>query len=277
MRVIILSEVSWNYLKQRHHYFAEGLANSYDVHFVERMGIRTPRALEILYHLQSLIFKSSTHSNRSKGFQGGRPKSIRLVPKFFLPGHSKVISFLNRNFLIPIFCKYFLKIEKQRVLLISYLPTNQTLEIIRQAKINAKKCLVVYDCVHNFPKHPFAPPNISALEASLVGAADLCVGDSKQNFDRLRKLSNRVALVPPGVELDLFYNKVPSPSVGSGAVYFGHFRAENDVEALNIIAKKMPVTIIGSVNREVADLLSSEIRVSPPMPPRRTGSDIKDV
>ena len=89
-KIIIYTEIDWNFLDQRHHHLARYFADlGYKVEFVERVYSRLPSPMMLL----RVLIKSIRKSN--KDYIKPRPNGIALRKSLFLPDISIIFSIYN--------------------------------------------------------------------------------------------------------------------------------------------------------------------------------------
>ena len=87
--ILVLSEIDWSYIKQRHQIFSEKLAQNEQVVYLGRVGLRLPKINE-LFTLFFKIRSSSKYANRV-------PENIELLnTRLFLPPLNNVFRIYNK-------------------------------------------------------------------------------------------------------------------------------------------------------------------------------------
>lgn len=259
--VIILSEVDWNYLWQRHQIFATLYArNGAKTYYINRLGMRFPKLKEAPYLLKRIALALSKNEQR----EVESLENLRALSPIFFPGNSKLAKVLNKIFFIPLFKR---SIELKSPLLIhAYQPTQLTLDIIES--FNAD--FIIYDCVQNFPEHPSADKNIVFYENALIDQANIVLADSKYLYERLIKLTDRLIRVPPGVSSSYFIESPPNTFHKStlSILYYGNVRADLDFTLINQLADSVffTVTIVGTIAPDCRELISHNVKILKQVP-----------
>ena len=250
--IIILSNIEWKFLKQRHQFFALNYAKKdVNVIFVESSPKRNPKLKDIpriLTRIKNQFVNKS--SKRTKGIDG-----IKVVTPLVFPSTSSLFNYLNKFFTLSFLIK---KINKQLVSgpisIICYLPSETTLQLIK--KINHNIC--VYDCVSNFSAVNGMPKNIEYLESELIKYSDFCMFDCDFLMKKHQEKSKKSLLVPPGVNFSDFDLNLSTKKIKK-VVYFGLFSDKIDIEILQEISKNFELDIIGEMRIQVPSLQVNKI------------------
>jgi hypothetical protein len=246
--ILVLSEIDWSYIKQRHQIFSEKLAQNEQVVYLGRVGLRLPTINEII----TLLFKirnSSKYANKA-------PENIELLnTRLFLPPLNNVFRLYNKLIIRILF-----KSKKNSISrIIFYQPTSLTFDICNY--INP--VIVHYDCVQDYRFHPRRSV-VSKWEENLVNRATFITADSVVNFERL-KHTNKV-LVPPGINCKNFDKIKPSEYNGRWkCVYYGNIRDDLDFDLIEAVASmdNVELRLIGPLNTNYD--FSSNCRLLPPV------------
>ena len=87
--ILVLSEIDWSYIKQRHQIFSEKLAQNEQVVYLGRVGLRLPTISELL-NLILKIRSSSKYANKI-------PQNIELLnTRLFLPPLNNAFRIYNK-------------------------------------------------------------------------------------------------------------------------------------------------------------------------------------
>jgi hypothetical protein len=240
--VLFFSEVNWDYLKQRHHFFAESYKQKgHEVIYIGKIGLRYPKAKEIL---DLLKFKKG-----KKEYNIIKTNDITLYDGFFLPPINFFFNVLNKI----IFLKRFTKsLSGNKVIIHFYQPTDLIIALIKRLKNFNYEITLIYDCVQDYRFHPSRVKGLLKNEKDLAVRCKVNLADSIVNFDRLPP-TNKI-LIPPGVDTDHF--KIRAHGVTSTPIrkilYFGNIRQDLDIELINQIgsSKNFELTLIGLLNIE---------------------------
>ena len=246
--ILVLSEIDWSYIKQRHQIFSEKLAQNEQVVYLGRVGLRLPTISELL-NLILKIRSSSKYANKI-------PQNIELLnTRLFLPPLNNAFRIYNKLIIRILFRSKKNSISR----IIFYQPTSLTFDICNY--INPG--IVHYDCVQDYRFHPRSSV-VSEWEEKLVNRATFLTADSVVNFERL-KHPNKV-LVPPGIYCKYFENIKPSEYNDHWkCVYYGNIRDDLDFDLIEAVAKmdNVELRLIGPVNTDYN--FSSNCRLLPPV------------
>ncbi len=242
--VLFFSEVNWDYLKQRHHFFTENYSLLNNVYYFGKIGLRYPRFKEVFnfFNNSKYIFKSKVNTNINLR------TNINFPSFFFLPPISKLFNFLNKYFLIRMILNN-LELENH-IIIHYYQPTQLIIDIIEYLEIKSKKLTIVYDCVQDYRYHPASNQKILNNEKILVKRSDLVLADSVVNLNRLKQYK-KVILIEPGVEISNFkldVKKINKKKIS--ILYYGNIRNDLDFDLLNKISSNnsIKITLLGQLN-----------------------------
>ena len=249
VQILILSSIDWDAAWQRHQIFASQLAAAgHDVFFVENSGFRDP-GLRDLGRLWDRINRLSSHPK--EGVQEDPPAGLRVIAPRLLPPTNPLFRRGNAAVLIPrLMASLRAAGLGPRPLVMPYLPTATTLEILRRLE----PCAVAYDCAANFRAHPQAPADFPQQEAALLAQADLVVCDSDFLYQQKRAEHDHVEQIHQGVPEGYFKAKPPAKDFRRFC-YFGTWREDLDPAFLAALCKAgFQVTVLGP------------LKGSPPLP-----------
>ncbi len=252
--IIILSEIDWSYLWQRHQIFACLYSEAgYRTYYVNRLGMRYPRLNEIGY-----VFKRLLSSFRSSSANSA-DTSVNILNPIFLPGNGCFVRFINRFFFIPLF-KLKIKVCGELIFHV-YQPTSTTLDILDS--FSEKK--VIYDCVQNFEKHPGRTDKTLYYESRLIKESDIMITDSFYLYEKHSKARQNIIKVSPGVDYEHFSRtfRGSEAETATNILYYGHVRDDLDFEIINSIAEMINVklTIVGTIAESSVKKLSNRINI----------------
>ncbi|HVJ64079.1 MAG TPA: glycosyltransferase [Bdellovibrionota bacterium] len=259
--VVMLSEIDWDYLWQRHQIFAQHYSERVDeVFYVNRPGMRLPRWRELPYVLRRVWGAFFASSPRASGHE-----RVRVLSPLLFPGEGWLARVLNRMIFVPRLLKNFRGFDK--LVLHVYQPTTITRQVIE----SCRGAYVIYDCVQNFETHPAAGARVRETEAWLISRANLMIADSLNLTSKHRPKRPDLLQVPPGVD-DMFLGAVNATvnSAPTKILYYGNIRADLDFEIINALASQPQVelTMIGTLASDVRDRISPRVRVGSKIPYR---------
>lgn len=210
MRILILSEINWNYIKQRHQIFAEFLAKRNNVTYLNKVGIRYPKFGDI---------KSLLKRNKFVSFDNNKSRVDIIPNKYFLPPLNPLFRLVNKLGFKRL--KRKIKLEKFDVI-IYYQPSSLVYDIY----CSLSEPLLVYDCVQDYRFHP-SGNYVLKWEKKLTEISSLVLCDSLVNYNRLEH-KNKIHM-PPGVDTSLYSNISFPNNLGKITVlYFGNIRDDLD-------------------------------------------------
>ena len=251
MKVVILSEVDWDYLWQRHHVWAtlyaeQGLPTFY----INKQGMRMPKWHEWGYVLKRILQKPNVPTS----------SPVKIRSPLFFPGNSLVSRLLNRFFFVPRFVK---ELRNEADLLLHvYQPTALTQMLIEELP----GAQVLYDCVQNFADHPTASTATRRIEKWLIARADLMITDSDFLYELHKPVKKDLIQVPPGVDFDAFRSCYRGDEKSSHPrfVYYGNIRSDLDFTLINGIAERgYSVTLVGKTHPDILLRISPRVKLVP--------------
>jgi len=252
--LIILSSIDWDFLWQRHQTIASFfLKNGWKVIYVDGTGIRNPRFEEF----PRIIFKKYLGLGK---YKNPIPKSLVRLKFPFLPPTYRIFRELNRKIFIPKLIQKIKETEIRRPVIIAYLPTQTTIDIINKLDYS----LLIYDCVVNFKGMKDVPSDIEETENELVQKSDLIIADSNFLYKKMLKLSkNKVFQILPGVDYELFSRAGREPiKAVKNICFFGAIDERIDLDLIFSaakIAKSCNFIFIGPVKTQLPPFPSNVI------------------
>lgn len=258
--VIVLSEIDWDYLMQRHQIFAHKYAEAgMNVVYVNRPGMRKLRISDVPA-IAGRLWKIITEPSRRLVEES----SIKVVTPLLLPGGGWISRVVNRCVLIPYFVKKHLSFSAPIIHL--YQPTGITLEILK--KFNKK--FTIYDCVQNFEFHPAASEDTARIESWLIQNVDMMIVDSDYLYEKHLPERKDLVKVPPGVDFEHFQKSMRTTE-GQDVkkfVYYGHIRDDLDFGLINELADRSEykVELIGTLADGCDSKISKSVIVSDKVP-----------
>src|SRR5690606_4881766 len=165
---IIISNIEWGFLKQRHQFLAEKSAEKgNNVIFVESSAKRKPTLNDVprnFLRLEKLISRRINYGKQLNGYGQINPDitKVKVITPIVFPSTFKIFRFFNKVF----FIKFLVKQIKNQIdhnhpiHIITYLPSSTSLQII--SSFDART--VIYDCVSNFEAVIGMPRDTSKIE-----------------------------------------------------------------------------------------------------------------
>lgn len=254
--VIFFSEVDWDYLRQRHHFFAENYAKrGHNVLYVGRIGLRYPMLKEVFSHGINRI--------KYKPHKTSEVNGVDLIGITLLPPLNFLFNFFNKLVGLQQLAD---SITTSEVIIHCYQPTSLILDFIEICIGRNIDVKLVYDCVQDYRHHPARTIDLIANEKKLLSKCNLVIADSFVNFDRLTCLCDKI-LVPPGVDIDHFdlsklKKKTFSRNEKIKLLYYGNIRKDLDINIINTIggSTTFDLTLVGLLNIEKS-MLNTNIEV----------------
>lgn len=238
MKVVILSEINWSFLRQRHHFITEDFANQHDVVFVQRIASRDLNIENLKLFLPSILRLRPSKKIKTQT-QGS--SNIKFVNSFYIPSDSIVASILNR-----IWYKLFLEKYVKDAFVYSFTPMIDLIEGYR---------FLCFDIIHNWWEMKWNQEVISKRLNLYLEKANVIITDSLPIFDRLRKLSlqSMPLLLLPGLGKDWFNffqdesHKYKLKITSNKLVFFGNLRSNSDLSLINRLSEVYGVDLYGIV------------------------------
>ncbi len=252
-KVIIFSEIKWDFLWQRHHevtnYF---LRKGHEVIFVERVISRFPNLIE-LFRRFSRNLKSDNYNRKSLIDN----KFLKIKKSFFLPNTNKF--FRLWNFLYWFF--FWRKLQRES--LIYSFVDNPSVIGDNFGKNNQNK-MIVFDVIHNWWKLPWNQKVHQRDCNKFLKFSDKVITDSLLMYEFLnneKKIKN-LHLMQPGVS-SFWINKSLKKNYDEkfySVLFFGNLRHNSDVEIFKILSsdERVKIHIFGMVHEKANHLLKIE-------------------
>ncbi len=255
--VIILSSIEWKFQWQRHHIFATLFSKICKrVIFIESQAKRNPEIKDIPRIIERVIRFALKRSQRLAPRKGSKlPKNLNIISPLVLPSTFKIYRKINKKIFIPLLAKKILSHGIKKPLVLNYLPTQTSLDLIKKLSPS----LLIYDCVSNFPQFPGVPKDTETIEKKLIKIADLVFTDSKFLYEKIKKIRNEVKRILPGVDFNHFHDadkgKVKQ-KIETLCFFGGIHERRIDFELLKDIASKskLEIQMIGPVRSNIPPL-----------------------
>ena len=238
--VIIISNIEWKFLKQRHQFFALNYAKKgINVVFVESSPKRNPNFSDIPRIIRRIKEQFVKTDSKKQSDTNG----VKVLTPLVFPSTNTFFNILNKMLPLRLLTK---KINRQKVSgktsIICYLPSETTLHLVR----NIDHDVCVYDCVSNFSAVSGMPYNIEFLESKLIQMSDFCMFDCDFLLKKHHNKSKDSYLIPPGVNFSNFDLNLNIKKIKK-VVYFGLFSDKIDIAILEELTKAFEVDVIGEM------------------------------
>lgn len=237
MNVIVISNIDWGFLKQRHHYFVDAFLELKDINkviYVESTGKRLPTVKDIPRIYDRLKSKVIKKNNSSKNINS----KFQVFSPLALPSTHKYFKIINKIIFSKLISKELKKLcnEDEKVLFLIYLPNQTTIDIIES--FDSKK--VIYDCVTNYSSLESISPGISGTENILILESDKVIVDCIYLFDKHSAKRNDIEMIEPIVDYNLFsvcQEKDPPVQIQK-LVYYGLISDKIDFQIVDELLNK---------------------------------------
>jgi hypothetical protein len=221
--IVIVSDIDWSFVKQRHQQFAEMFAkDGVPVTWLNRLGSRNLRASDIIKYVKSKFF-----NNRNSKYRSQKAESIKYKKIFLLPFRGWAVDFIN-NFLL----KNQIYVNKN-TLIIHYLPQLWIVDAFKDARH-------IFECVNRFTSDPSI--NHDNFK-KFLDKMDLIITDSRVITADINALGYRSVEIGPGVSNDFF--NISEDEVQEKCLFFGHLRQDNDLAVIRELRAYIQVDGVG--------------------------------
>jgi uncharacterized SAM-binding protein YcdF (DUF218 family)/glycosyltransferase involved in cell wall biosynthesis len=257
--IICISSIDWDFIWQIHQQTMATLAEQGNrVLFVENTGVRMPR----LRDLPRLRHRVRNWWRGTKGFRQERENLFVYSPLFVPFPYSRVARWINRALLFRALRRWMVAADFHRPIVWTFLPSPLALDLIGEVQPS----LVVYYCADDFAASSPGARRIARSEERLFREADLVFVTSETLRARAARHTDRVHLVPAGVNFEAFERvrngmdqvppdlaALPRPIVG----YVGGLHQWVDQDLLVALSDRLPdatFALVGPVQTDVSRL-----------------------
>ncbi|MEW6638523.1 MAG: hypothetical protein AB1425_17115, partial [Actinomycetota bacterium] len=229
--VIMLSGIRWDFLWQRHQTLATLFARAgYPTVFVETTGLAAPRPGPAT--LRRVLFRLS-RSLRPAGRNSGEP-GLAIYSPLAAPPTRALFRRINRSLFVPRAVRDLRRLAGGRPLVIAYLPTRTTLDMI--SALNPR--LVLYDCADDYESFPGVPEDIVSTERELLLRSDLVSCTSPVLLEKVISLRPDAFLSGPGVDYERFAALQSGSASFRVVCFFGDIAPERlDLRVLEAVVR----------------------------------------
>lgn len=237
-KIIIYSEISWDFLDQRHHHLARYAANAgWSVEFVSRVVSRFPSCQDFIYRIFGSSIKTSSHLSEGKNI----PPNITMRRSFYLPSTTFLSSMFN-------FILWFLWERKKQNGAVVYSFIDNPYLVGNGSKFKLYKTSV-FDIIHNWWAFPWNAKSHKVLVNKCLTSYSKIITDSPSVAAKLVKMQCEHALMLPGATPD--WLNCGSDSLHPKALFFGNLRRNSDLSLVKQVTKCVGLDIIGLVDPSV--------------------------
>lgn len=252
-KIIIYSEISWDFLDQRHHHLARYFAEKgYSVEFVQRVVGRIPSFQRLIslcfFNFSGLFSNIEDKSNFNKSI----PNNVELRKSWFLPHTFKIFSFYN--YLVWWF------VEKPRqVDSIIYSFVDNPYIIGKELSHLGKSKKSIFDIIHNWWDFPWNTEIHKKHANFCVAKFDYVVTDSQKIVDKLLHQNIEAHLMLPGISKPWLHCTIFPTFSKVKPVFFGNLRTNSDIAFINTIADIFGIDLYGIIDPDVQTMLSDSV------------------
>lgn len=245
MNILIIANIEWKFLKQRHQFLAETLSRfGHNVVFVESSAKRNPTFKDIP-RIFARVLKAVAPSE-PKGLS-----TVKVISPLVLPSTFKLFRRVNEMIFIPVLERKIRKVLNGQApdLIINYLPSATALSLWRRLD----KRTMIYDCVSNFEGVSGMPSDVAITESELIAVSKAVVADCEFLYQKHKNAARVIRLVEPGVDYSHFGSKpLRIPESIRNVLYYGLVNQKLDLEFVKgLIDRGLKVTMLGPVAQDV--------------------------
>lgn len=245
MRYFIFSEISYDFLKQRHQILAEKLNKHYDILFIERVPSRLPG--DVLTRIYKGIRERGRKQSRKKKSVGNYIETFKSMMLPDLNGVFRVYNSIRLRRLLK---------RAARGDIIHLYANNPSIA----AAAKRKGCFLIVDIVHNWWCFPYHAQTQRRNINKVVNLADLVISDSELTLSLAKQncsdSDKEFLLLPPGVD-DLWFSTSIKDDFQETtefkASFFGNLRANSDLELLRELStiERTKIEILGLLDQSL--------------------------
>lgn len=241
----IFAEISFSFLKQRHQILAGLLKEDFTVHFLERVPSRVPDKLAKRAWRHFLPREDKPASNVFRD-----DACIRVRPSYMAPSTNYLFNWYNEKRV-----RWLLRHAKPGDIVHLFANSPSVAKVAR-----AKKCIVVFDIVHNWWSFPYHNTIQRRNIRKVLNLSHLVVSDSQKTLllaKQERSKGDKLFLfLPPGVADIWFSNRIKNNDRESSvykASFFGNLRANSDLEVLRELSSidRTKIEILGLLDQSL--------------------------
>lgn len=239
-RYYIASEISANFLRQRHQIFAELLSVDFDVRFLERIPSRIP---------------SDIWARGMRKLQAAFNSARISIP------HHKPSFHCEPAFLVPAMGWWTRPFNEWRArYLLSRAGPGDVVHVMANAPdlcrvAKDQGCILVVDIIHNWWDFPYDRLRQRRNIDAAIEMADLVLSDSPATLELAREAAlessvpntEKFILVPPGVEdhwfVEDFEPSLPRENFQFNVAFFGNLRLNTDFNLLRELVRNSEISL----------------------------------
>jgi glycosyltransferase involved in cell wall biosynthesis len=239
--ILVISNVTWDFVWQRHQTIASFLAREREVIYCEIPGVRRVGWADL-----GRIFRRLRTLRRTA--PTNLPARLRLLRPFVLPATNALFCAFNAWRMKRLVARD-AALRGGVDLVVDYSVARTALQLIEAVPHRR----LVFDCTDDFPAVRGAPAFLEQDERTLLRRADLTLVPSRVLEARKGPLARRCVRLPHGALVERFLLP-PKPAPADGRLtllYYGHLHRQHlDFAALDTIARARPgwrLVLVGPV------------------------------
>jgi glycosyltransferase involved in cell wall biosynthesis len=225
---LFLSNISWDFVWQRHQTLASLFARDGQVVFCEFPGTRAPRFSDV-----PRLFRSLSGRRR---VSNSVPPNVVLLRPLILPATNRAFCRIN-EWLLDRWLAHQGSWRDGTELVVTYTQNRTALRLLDRVKHRR----MVYECTDDWLKVRGIPEFLERDERQLLQRSDLTIVPSHRLEELKRPLARRLVRIPHGVLFERFaIGAPPRGDVGTPVLlYYGHVHRQHlDFELLEGIARR---------------------------------------
>jgi glycosyltransferase involved in cell wall biosynthesis len=240
---LVISNIAWSFVWQRHQTLATLFALDTDVVFLEVPGIRRVswRDFSRLWERWRLLRGGEKTAEQS-------PAGVQVKRFFLLPATNVLFHAVNAR-LVARWLSREAGIARGVETILNYSPSRTALQLIDRVP----RRHLIYDCTDDWLAVRSIPSCLKKDEEALLAEADLTLVPSQTLWERKLTSARRIVRLPHGALVERFrMARKPPPVDGRLTVlYYGHLHAQHlDFHAIESLANARPhwrVKLVGPV------------------------------
>lgn len=236
-RALVISNISWSFVWQRHQSVATLLAGEYETGFVELAGTRSPRLADVGRLWRHL---------RAEASQAAAGCPVWLARPLVLPASNVLFKAINAR-LVSRWLARDARLLDFFDIVVCYPQTRTALQLLEQLRFGR----LIYDCTDDWLEVAGIPRSLVDDEKELMQRADLTLVPSRTLLERKAASARRCVQLPHGAWLERFAVDDKPPGGGVTCLYYGHILEQHlDFAAIERLAHERPrwrIILVGPV------------------------------
>lgn len=243
-RALVISNIAWTFVWQRHQTITTLLARDFDVTFLELPGIRSVRLGDA-----ARIWARLRETRRGSEVAVAGASRIRIIRPRVLPSTNRMFCAWNARHL-----KRWVRrdpaLSETWDLVLNYSPARAALQVM---DLLPHRCLV-YDCTDDWLAVSGIPSHLAADECKLLGRADLTLVPSRVLLERKEPFARRIERLPHGATVERFLpfeDQMRPPAGPTTILYYGHLHRQHLdfglIDAITALRPAWRIILVGPV------------------------------